>query len=152
MDLPVKSIKKIYRGFTLFEIIVVIGIIGLLITVSTSVYSSFRAHESLEITTIGVVEALRYAQANAQSGKGDSGWGVAILSSSVVVFKGTNYINRDTSADQTLDFYGGVTADGLSEIVFSKVTGSTEDVGAVILTNSYGTKNIEINEKGILTY
>lgn len=134
------------------EMIVVIGIITLLATVSTSVYNSFKTHENLEIATTGVVEALRHAQANSQSGKGDSSWGVRILPGSVVVFKGTSYASRDTTADQALGFSGGVESAGLGEIVFEKVTGSTGDVGTVTLTNSYGTKNIAINEKGTLTY
>lgn len=152
MDLQIKSIKKLSRGFTLVEMIVVIGIITLLATVSTSVYNSFKTHENLEIATTGVVEALRHAQSNAQSGKGDASWGVKILSGSAVIFKGTSYASRDTTADQILDFSGGVVTSGLSEIVFTKVTGSTTNTGTVTLTNSYGTKNIQINEKGTLTY
>lgn len=152
MDLQIKSIKKLSKGFSLVEIIVVIGIIGLLATISTSVYNSFKTHENLEIATTGVVEAIRHAQANAQSGKGDSAWGVEILSNSVVIFKGTSYAGRDPSADQSLDFSGGVVASGLGEVVFTKVSGSTTNTGTVTLTNSYGTKNIQINEKGTLTY
>jgi hypothetical protein len=98
------------------------------------------------------VEAIRHAQSNAQIGKGDSSWGVKILSDSVIIFKGSSYVSRDTSADQSLNFSGGVVASGIDEIVFTKVTGSTINTGTVTLTNSYGTKNIQINEKGTLTY
>jgi len=152
MDFQLKSTKKLSRGFTLVEIMLVVGIIGLLTTISTSVYNSFKTHENLEITTIGVVEAIRHAQGNSQSGKGDSSWGVKVLASSAVIFKGSSYASRDTSADQSLGFSGGVEASGLSEIVFTKIIGSTTDTGTVTLTNSYGSKNILINEKGTLTY
>lgn len=152
MNYQVKLNNKSYSGFSLIEIVLVIGIVGLLATVSTSVYSSFKAHENLEIATTGTVEAIRHAQANAQSGKGDSVWGVEILPNSVVIFKGESYASRDASADQSLGFSSGIIASGLSEIVFSKVIGSTDDVGTITLTNSYGIKNILINEKGTLTY
>lgn len=152
MDLQIKSISKYCRGFTLLEIIVVMGIFGLLATISTSVYSSFKAHENLEISAVTVVEAIRYAQLNSQVGKGDSSWGVKISSDSISIFEGSSYVSRENSSDQSLDFTGGVLASGLSEIVFNKVTGSTIDTGTIVLTNSYGDKNITINEKGTLTY
>lgn len=140
------------RGFTLIEMMVVIAVIGMLASVSTTAYSSFKTHENLEIAANGVVEAIRYAQANAQSGKGGSSWGAEILPSSVVVFKGASYAGRDAASDQALDFPGGVTASGLSEIVFAAVTGFTANTGIVVMTNSSGTKNISINEKGTLAY
>ncbi len=152
MDLQTKSTKELSRGFTLVEIVVVIGIVALLVAFSTSVYNSFKTHENLEIATTGVVEAVRHAQANAQSGKGDSSWGVESLSNSILIFKGSSYASRDTSSDLPFDFSGGVVASGLSEIVFEKITGSTVNTGAITLTNSYGTKNITINAKGTITY
>ncbi|OGZ05192.1 MAG: hypothetical protein A2845_02630 [Candidatus Lloydbacteria bacterium RIFCSPHIGHO2_01_FULL_49_22] len=153
MDYQVRSIKgSSHRGITLVELIVVVGIIMLLTAVSITVYGSFKAHENLEIATMGVVGALRHAQANAESGKADSPWGVALLTSSVVVFKGGVYALRDISADQKLDLPSGVFAGGLSEIVFEKVTGNTGGAGSVTLTNSFGVRNIIINAKGTITY
>lgn len=152
MDLQIKSTKKQFRGFSLVEIAVVIGIIGLLATISASVYSNFKAHENLEIATTGAVEAVRYAQANSQAGKGDSSWGVKILPSSIIIFKGASYAGRDAAADQSLDFSGGIAPGGLSEIVFAKMMGSTANIGTITLTNSYGVKNISINEKGTIIY
>lgn len=140
------------RGFSLLEVLIVLGIVALIAGISTTTFNNFRSHENLEIAATSVVEALRHAQANAQSGKGDSAWGVKMLPSSTVIFKGTSYAGRDTAADQPFSFSGGVVASGLSEIVFIKVMGATENTGTVTLTNSYGTKNIEINEKGTLTY
>jgi len=152
MKYQTKLTKRPSQGFSILEIIIVVGIMGLLITFSTSVYNSFKSHENLEIATISVVESIRHAQGNAQSGKNDSIWGVEILPTTVIIFKGVNYASRDVAADQSLDFPGGVISSGLSEIVFTKLTGSTSSVGTITLTNSYGTKNILINEKGTLTY
>lgn len=152
MGLVINSVKKSNLGITLIEVIVVIGIIGILVSISTSTYNSFKAHENLQISTAGVVEGIRHAQTNAQIGKGDSDWGVKILPFSILIFKGSSYSGRDPSADQTLKFSGGVVASGSDEIVFLKLTGATDDAGTITLTNSYGTQEILINEKGTLTY
>lgn len=134
------------------ELLMVIAIFSVLFSVSASVYSNFKSHSNLEVTTNGVVEAVRLAQSSAQSGKDDSKWGVKILSNEVVVFRGNDYLGRVVSADQPLGFSGEINASGLLEIVFEKMTGETLTTGTVILTNSDGTKNININAKGTITY
>ena len=92
------------------------------------------------------------AQSSAESGKGDSKWGVEILSNQVVVFKGNSYATRITSADEPLNFSGGVIASGLSEIVFEKISGITTNTGTITLTGGSEIKNININAKGTVTY
>lgn len=147
-----KFFLKNRAGFSLIEILVVIGIFTVLLTVSTSVYNNIKSHSNLDLATNGLVEALRFAQSSAQSGKGDSKWGVEVFSDKVLVFKGNAYLGRDVAFDKVLDFAGGISASGLSEIVFEKLTGATSTVGTVVLSNTSGNKNIYINEKGTVTY
>ncbi len=145
-------IEKSSNGFTLLELLVVIGIFLLLFAVSDSTFLKFKSHNNLEIATGGVIEGIRLAQSSAQSGKGNSKWGAEIISNSVVVFKGNTYATRDTTADQNISFSGGISASGLSEVVFEKITGITGTTGTIILTNGTDTKNININAKGTVTY
>ncbi|MEI7718881.1 MAG: type II secretion system protein [archaeon] len=140
------------EGFSLVEIVVVLGIFALLFSISTSVYNNFKSHSNLEITVNGVVEAIRMAQSNAQSGKGDSKWGMKIVTNKVVVFKGDNYTSRDVSFDESFGFSGEVVTGGVSEIVFEKLTGTTLTTGTIILTSNTENKNINVNEKGTVTY
>lgn len=139
-------------GFSLVELVVVIGLTMLLMTISNTVYVGLRSQNNREISSQGLVEALRYAQANAQAGNADSKWGVKILLTNLVIFKGQSYDTRDVTSDQALSFLGGVTAAGLTEVVFEKLTGSTLTTGTTTLSNSDGIKNIFINEKGTITY
>lgn len=151
MDYQVKF-KKQQGGFSLLEILIVAGIVALVISISDSVYSNFRSHNNLELATYSVVEGARHAQENSVKVKEDSSWGVEILSDQIVVFKGNSYGSRDSSFDLALMFPRGVTATGLSEIVFEKVTGVTGDTGTTTLTGTDSTREIYINEKGTITY
>ena len=144
--------KNFCRGFSIVELIVVLGIFSIIFSISASVYSSFKAHSNLEMAANGTVEAVRFAESSAQSGKGDSKWGVKIFSNKVVVFSGDSYAGRDQSLDQVLNFSGGITASGLSEVVFEKLTGVTSMTGTINLTNNTESKNINVNEKGTVTY
>jgi len=152
MVYQIKLIKNIKKGFTLIEIIIVIGIIGLLASISMNAYTNSKSHENLQTSTLGLVEAVRHAQSNAQSGKLDSSWGVKLNPSEVVVFKGSSYTARDSSLDQLLGLPSGVVVTGLSEIVFSKIIGNTTNTGTITVTSGSEIKNITINEKGTITY
>lgn len=152
MDYRIKSHSCFNKGFSLLELLIVIGIFAIFATLTTSVYYDTRSNTNLELTTGTLVEAVRYAQSSAQSGKGDSKWGVEIIAKQVIVFKGSTYASRDITSDRVSDFSSGVTASGLSEIVFEKTTGVTTNTGAVVLTNSSGTKNVSVNSKGVVNY
>jgi len=139
-------------GFTLLELILVIGIAILLFNVSTSSFNTYKIHSNLSLAVGGVVEAIRLAQSSSQSGKGDSKWGVEILSNQVVVFKGNSYASRVISADEPLNFSNGIIPSGLTEIVFEKISGVTTNIGTITLTGGSEIKNLIINAKGTVTY
>ena len=134
------------------ELIIVITIFSIFAGMTTTVYYSTKSHTNIELATGSVVEAIRFAQSSAQSGKGDSKWGVKVLPNQIIVFKGDSYASRDVSFDGIFDFPGGITSSGLSEIVFEKVVGTTVTVGTLILSNNSENRNISVNEKGTVNY
>lgn len=143
---------KYNKGVTLMELLIVVAVFSILSSVSVLAYTNFTASNNLNVATLGLVEALRFAQTNAQAVNNDSKWGVLATTSQVVVFKGVSFSGRDATFDQYLDLPRGVAPSGLLEVVFEKMTGQTTNVGTTTLTNSSGFKNININVKGTITY
>jgi type II secretory pathway pseudopilin PulG len=152
MDLAIKSSNRRSAGFSILEMLLVVAIVMTLVGVSASFYSSFKVQESLNTSVFTVVEAIRHAQSNAESGRGNAQWGVKLLTTSGVLFKGASYASRDVNFDQSFDYAKGVNPSGLSEVVFAEMTGTTSNTGIISLTNNYGTKDITINAQGTLTY
>lgn len=161
MDYQIKYYNKGYirtpislgrAGFSLIELLIVIGIFSIFAGMSTSVYYNMRSHTDLELAINTTVEAVRFAQSSAQSGRGDSKWGVEILSDKIVIFKGDSYVSRLSASDEIFDYSGKVLATGLSEIVFEKISGTTVNTGTINLSNSTENKDLTINEKGTVGY
>ena len=148
-----KSRDFIQDGFTLLEVLLSITLIAILAAISVPFYQSFQVRNDLDIATNTVVQALRQAQTLSQAVDQDISWGVKIQIGSIILFKGPNYISRDSSYDEIYDISSGIASSGLDEIVFAKFTGEPPMTGTTILTSSGGEiRNITINSKGMITY
>lgn len=147
-----KQYKK-EKGFTVVELIVVISIFLIFLGISDQAFFTFGNRGGLSISTYNVVEAMRHAKSNAEQGQQDTRWGVYISQNQVTVFSSnSDYENRNTLLDQIISLSGGVTASGLQEVIFQKITGDTLDVGDIVLSLKDQNKTISINAKGTITH
>ncbi len=70
------KIKRFYPAFTLLELLIVVGITGILATVGISTYYSHQKLKLLDSTAQEIVSYLRYAQQKAIAQEENSAWGV----------------------------------------------------------------------------
>jgi prepilin-type N-terminal cleavage/methylation domain-containing protein len=141
------------RGFTLIELLLSIAIIGLLVGLSLPVYASFQNRNDLDIAAQNVVGALRRAETYTRGVNGDSQWGVEIQSGAVTLFKGTSFAGRNTNFDEAITIPASISVGGLSEVLFSKLSGAPNATGNITLTaNTNDTRTISINAKGMVDY
>jgi len=131
---------------------VVIAIVAVFAAASDAVYARYAAASNLEIASMSLVSALRYARSNAQAVVGDSGWGVKLLPGEAVVFRGGDYASRDASSDMSVDFPRGIRTSGRDEFAFGKLSGDPSSGGTVTISNSGGLKTIDVNAKGTVSY
>lgn len=135
------------------EVLLSIATIAVIAGISIPFYQSFQVRNDLDITANTLVQTLRRAQTLSQAVDGDANWGVKTEISDLILFKGASFATRDTNFDEIFTVPLTITPSGLTEIVFTKFTGLPQSIGTTTLTASTAEiRNININEKGTLTY
>lgn len=155
-----KSLQQI-KGFTLVELIIVIGVFMLIAGSSTIVFGNVLSKNALKYYGYQLVQDLREARTSAVAQNGDSSWGVYFNDSSLLhgytFFKGNNHATRDTSFDRIVEFpkvlrFTRISFGGLKELVFSLSEGSPNGSGYMILTADSKDYTISINAFGLVEY
>lgn len=147
-------------GFTLIEVLVIIGIMAILMILALPVYRSFQDESDLNNSTEEIINTLRIAQNKTLASEGASQYGVYFDTSipyQVIMFKGENYTTRDSSFDKinklpdNIEIYEINLAGGESEVVFNRINGETSQTGNLslrLINNPPETKTIYIESSG----
>ena len=134
-------------GFTIVEIIVVLGILGILLVGTAPVAWEFYQGIDLKSEYQNYKAYLKLARANALANKNTSPHGVYFGEGGATIYQGANFAGRDQSKDQFFPKSVLVTVSGSSEINFTPLSGKSSDA-TVTLTNPRGSFNINVNTQG----
>jgi prepilin-type N-terminal cleavage/methylation domain-containing protein len=144
------------RGFTLIEVVIVVGLIAAIAGFSVPMSVDFYNTQITKSTSDEIFSALKKAQAYATFRRGDSQYGVAFDSDDdlYVVFK-DSYGGSPTSFDEGYDLNGvAVTFDPIispaDEITFTKGTGMPNATTSLTLTKGSISQQISICESGLI--
>ncbi len=129
-------IQKSLTGFTLVEILVVVGIIGVLAASVLAGLNYFSRQEELDTTAQEVLTALRLAQNRTLASEGSSNYGVYFEAGQFTLFKGGAYIpgavdNQVHVLPSRLTF-SSINILG-STALFERLTGASVNAGSVRL-------------------
>lgn len=152
------DLKTDYRsGFTLIEVLVAISISLLIISVSFSVFSSFNRDRAMDVGRENIVSMLKIARSNTLASKDDDVYGIHFASSTVTLFKGSNYVSSDSNnivhtfprfiEISVIDLIGGG-----SDVIFNRLTGETNQYGTTtlrLISNPTVTIDITIKNTGL---
>ena len=144
--------KNFSNGFTLIEVVLSIAIVVLIFGIAAPVYQDYQIRNGIDTSVNVIIENLRRAQALSMAVDGDSAWGVNIAAGLITLFKGTSFATRDPAFDDSSEMLFVISPSGLTEVVFSKLNGFPNGVGAFTLSVAGNVRTISINEKGMLTY
>ncbi len=73
--------KKVFKGFSLIEVIMVVTILGIVLSFGFGIWQGFRVNTELDATARNIADALRSAQQKSITGEGFASWGVHFESS-----------------------------------------------------------------------
>lgn len=140
------------RGFTLIEVMLTIGIVGMLFFAVAYGLSVFQRSFAAQTVDRELTSILSTAARRARIGMSNDAWGVYIpydgttrLTTTITLFHGTSYATRVTADDQvysvnkdakfvSVDFSGAAANTGNDhEVLFSAFSGSTAQYGSVLL-------------------
>lgn len=139
------------NGFTLLELLLSVGLIGLLAGIAAPMYLSLQAENEVTITATTIGDILRRGQIRAQAMDSDSVWGVETVSSTLIIFKGNNFSTRDQNFDENYNLPATVNLSGLNEVIFNKLSGWPTVSGTIVITHQDGRKkSVSINELGVV--
>ncbi len=145
--------QKLVRGFTLFEMLLVMSLLAMMAFIAVPVYQTFQVSNDLDSAEENMVQALKRAQSLAHSGKNDSNWGVHLVAGTITLFNGNSYATRDSNYDESFTTSNKITPTGISDVVFAKLTGLPNATGTFTFTGSNGeTRAISVNSKGTVSH
>lgn len=148
------------NGFTILEILVVLGISVIVGTVSFLSLANFRQNQSLDSASKSIVAFLRDAQSKSIGQDGGLEWGVRFENSangrdSYYLVRGPAFTGVQSTAflPSSAEF-SDPTQGTMKEIIFSKITGLPASPATIIFrlaSNPSVEKNININAQGTIS-
>lgn len=144
--------NKKLSGVSLIELLIVISIIGILTGASVSLYYYFKKGNEFQLAVRQVVNSVRDAEVKARAMKEDSAWGVYVTRNAVTIFKGDDFINRNSDFDEVKNISGVVSVSGQNPIIIEKLSGFPRSAEGLILNNGSTNHLISLNEKGTINY
>lgn len=136
-------------GFTFIELLISIAVIGVILTVVVDGLVSFRRSLDINQAADGVVAQLREARRRTIESKNASQWGVHVVSTSTILFSGSAY-GASGVDNEGFVLPSTVTISGLSDVVFKRISGDTDNAGALTLTQGANTKVINVRSSGLV--
>ena len=155
MDLTNVSMKRMGAGFSLVELLVVFTIMAAVALFAIVGFKDYAHIQQYDAAVATVKSTLIDTRVRARSAELDQSYGVKILTSSLVVFRGTTY-SAGASTNETVSVTGGTLSSSLTggtdQIIFNKLTGLPNATGTITMIGAehLATTTLTITGSGVI--
>ncbi|MEK7116299.1 MAG: hypothetical protein AAB879_02810 [Patescibacteria group bacterium] len=137
-------------GFSIFELVVVIGLIAAIAGFSVVfTTTAIRGQEFDRVRAI-IHSELAAARSDTISGTNDSAWGVAFSPNAATRFQGATFATRNAAMDRTTSFGNAVTISGATEIDFVRPHGIPVTSSTVRISDGFRFSFITVTAAGAI--
>lgn len=144
-------------GFTVIEILVVVGILAVLTAIVFATFVQFRKHQALEKDTELIVEVLSQAHAQTLSSQNSSQYGVHFSASQITLFAGNVYsAGASTNQNYSINSLDTILTISLNgggaDVVFNRLSGESSQYGTITVSSpsTSRTKTVTIYKTGVI--
>ena len=143
------------NGFTLIEMLLVIGLVLVIFGITISVGRDFSSNIDLENTAKGISSKIKLAKSQSISALNGTHYSVRVEPSKIVIFEGSAYTaglltNSEYIFSDKIEIFAHSLGGG-DDIVFSRLTGLTNNSGTIslrVINDPSNWKQIFINSDG----
>jgi prepilin-type N-terminal cleavage/methylation domain-containing protein len=146
-------------GFTLIEVLVVLGILTILSTLGYLVTIDFYKSYAFNSERDTLVSILQKARTQSLSNINQSPHGVYMDGLNYLIFQGSSYVSRVPSFDRSIPVFPGISIVPQAplpplplQVVFTQLSGDPDTAGNIVLTDGKRTATIFLNSGGQINW
>ncbi len=139
-------------GFSLFELVVVIGLIAVIAGLSVALTTTAIRGQEFDRVRETIQSELASARSDTIAGTNDAPWGVAFSANAITRFQGASFAARNAVMDRTTNFGNAVAIFGATEIVFLRPQGMPSASATVSLLEGNRFASITVTEAGAIEF
>ncbi|MBY0376489.1 prepilin-type N-terminal cleavage/methylation domain-containing protein [Patescibacteria group bacterium] len=139
------------KGFTLIEILVVVGMIVMLFTVGSFIDMGSLNKNLVSTEESTLISVLSKARSRAMNNVDHVAHGVHIDTDSYTIFEGSTY-TAGASTNEEIPKNSKAIITGLNDFYFNQLSGNPSSTGIIQLSDGITTKTINIKTGGLLDW
>ena len=141
------------RGITALELLVVLGVLGIIFAIVIPQFSQIRENQVLKSATNDVLSSLNKARVQTLASMDSSSYGVHFQSDKVIIFKGIVF-SAVASDNETINIISPATISAITltgggtDLFFNRLNGTPSVTGSIVISSTNFVKTITISATG----